>query len=72
MTPPIFNASLQCLICKKDSGTLTRLHPTVPVIVQARAGEADGGDCSLLAGSTGAQVVATLRRVVGKVPSPES
>jgi hypothetical protein len=49
----------------------SRLHPSVPVIVQARADEADRGGCSLLAGSTGAQVVATLRRAVGEAaPEP--
>jgi len=48
-----------------------RLHPNVPVIVQRRAEEGGNGTCSLLAGSTGAEVAATLRRVVGdEVPPP--
>jgi len=46
-----------------------RLHPSVPVIVQGQAGEA--GDCSLHAGSTGAQVAAALRQAVGDAPPPE-
>jgi hypothetical protein len=49
----------------------SRLHPSVPVIVQRRAGEDESDACSLLAGSTGAEVVAMLRRTVGDETPPE-
>jgi hypothetical protein len=49
-----------------------RLHPNVPVVVQRRAEDgASDSACSLLAGSTGAEVVATLRRAVGDSAPPE-
>ena len=42
------------------------LHPGVPVIVQRAASDPGDPPCSLRAGSTGAEVVATLRRAVGE------
>ena len=47
------------------------LHPNVPVIVHRRADEGGSDACSLLAGSTGAEVVATLRRAVSDEAPPE-
>jgi hypothetical protein len=48
------------------------LHRGVPVLVQRAAGEPGDPACSLRAGSTGAEVVATLRRALGEGPPPDS
>jgi hypothetical protein len=63
--PPTDERTRQLLAAHAD------LHPGVPVIVQREPGEpGEPGDpaCSLRAGSTGAEVVATLRRAIGEEP----
>ncbi len=57
--PPTDERTRQLLAAHAD------LHPGVPVIVQRAAGDPGDPACSLRAGSTGAEVVATLRRAVG-------